>query len=851
MNKLVDDIIAERRKGGERVENDLLNYMLDGVDKVSGESLSDENIRYQINTFLIAGHETTSGMMSFALYFLMNHSDVLAKAYEEVDRVLGRDISVQPTLKQVNQLTYINQILMEALRLWPTAPAFSVYPYEDEVIGGKFKLKKKTFTTVLILMLHRDKTVWGEDAEKFNPDNFTKEAIAARPVNAYKPFGNGQRACIGRQFAMQEAVLAIGMILQRFELIDHENWQLKIKESMSIKPDGLRMKVRMRKDIQRSNLVPGASAETGGAAAGLTDAAKRPSHGTPALVLYGSNLGTTEEYARNLARTADLNGFDVTLAEMDAYAGKLPKSGAVLIACASYNGTPPDNAVKFVDWLERAEPGAAEGVRYAIFGCGHSDWSSTFQATPRIIDDALERLGAERIMVRAEGDARDDIDEQFDGWAGSVWPAIVSSLSLDLDLADAAEAAPLYQVERLGASDINTVAQQSGAKAVPVLENRELQNVEASKRSTRQIEVALPEGMTYRTGDHLSVVPVNSDELVNRVLKRFGFAADAQIRIQASSNDHSQLPVDTPLSVHRLFSQMLELQSVASRRDVATLARHTECPRSAPLLKALAEDEFKSEVQQKRHSILDLLEEFEACELPFGVFLELMPMLAPRYYSISSSPLNDAAKCSVTVGVVDEAAISGNGHFKGVCSNYLADAAVGDLVHVSVRATSDGFHLPDDPNKPIIMIGPGTGIAPFRGFLAERAAFKAKGTDLGPAMLFFGCRHPDQDFIYRDELESYASHGITDLHVAYSRMEKKKTYVQDLLRENRDAVWALIELGAQIYVCGDGSRMEPDVRRALSLIYAEEKDVSAEVADAWLDKMGDEGRYNLDVWVSS
>jgi cytochrome P450/NADPH-cytochrome P450 reductase len=848
MNKLVDDIIAERRKGGERVENDLLNYMLDGVDKVSGESLSDENIRYQINTFLIAGHETTSGMMSFALYFLMNHPDVLAKAYEEVDRVLGRDISVQPTLKQVNQLTYINQILLEALRLWPTAPAFSVYPYEDEVIGGKFKLKKKTFTTVLILMLHRDKSVWGEDAEKFNPDNFTKEAIAARPVNAYKPFGNGQRACIGRQFAMQEAVLAIGMILQRFELVDHENWQLKIKESMSIKPDGLRMKVRMRKDIQRSNLVPGASAETHSTGAGLTDAAKRPSHGTPALVLYGSNLGTTEEYARNLARTADLNGFDVTLAEMDAYAGKLPKSGAVLIACASYNGTPPDNAIKFVNWLERAEPGAAEGVKYAIFGCGHSDWSSTFQATPRIIDDALERLGAERIMDRAEGDARDDIDEQFDGWAGSVWPAIVSSLSLDLDLADAA---PLYQVERLAASDINTVAQQSGAKAVPVLENRELQNVEASRRSTRQIEVALPEGMTYRTGDHLSVVPVNSDELVNRVLKRFGFAADAQIRIQASSSDHSQLPVDTPLSVHRLLSQMLELQSVASRRDVATLARHTECPRSAPVLKALAEDEFRSKVQQKRHSILNLLEEFEACELPFGVFLELMPMLTPRYYSISSSPLNDAAKCSVTVGVVDEAAISGNGHFKGVCSNYLAGAAVGDLVYVSVRATSDGFHLPDDPNKPIIMIGPGTGIAPFRGFLAERAAFKAKGTDLGPAMLFFGCRHPDQDFIYRDELESYASDGIADLHVAYSRMEKKKTYVQDLLRENRDAVWALIEQGAQIYVCGDGSRMEPDVRRALSLIYAEETDVSAEAADAWLDKMGDEGRYNLDVWVSS
>ena len=190
MNKLVDDIIAERRKTGGSGENDLLNYMLEGVDKATGETLSDENIRYQINTFLIAGHETTSGLMSFTMYFLMNHRDVLAKAYAEVDAVLGRDISVQPTLKQVNQLQYVNQIIQEALRLYPTAPAFSIYPYKDEIIGGKYKLKERTFTTVLTLMLHRDKGVWGENAENFDPEHFSKEAVAARPVNAYKPFAN-------------------------------------------------------------------------------------------------------------------------------------------------------------------------------------------------------------------------------------------------------------------------------------------------------------------------------------------------------------------------------------------------------------------------------------------------------------------------------------------------------------------------------------------------------------------------------------------------------------------------------------------------------------------------------------
>lgn len=851
MNKLVDDIIAERRgRSDRRAENDLLNYMLDGVDKETGESLSDENIRYQINTFLIAGHETTSGLMSFTMHFLMNHPDVLAKAYDEVDRVLGRDISVQPTLKQVNQLTYINQIILESLRLWPTAPAFSVYPYKDEIIGGKYKLKERTFTTVLTLMLHRDKTVWGENADAFDPDNFSREAVAQRPVNAYKPFGNGQRACIGRQFAMQEAVLVIGMILQRFELVDHKNWAFKIKESMSIKPDGLTMKVRLRDDVQRSNLVPGSAPETT-AAAGLSDTAKRPSHGTPALVLYGSNLGTTEDYARDLARTAELNGFDVTLSELDAYAGKLPKSGAVLITCASYNGAPPDNAVKFVDWLETSGPGAAEGVHFAIFGCGHRDWAATFQATPRIIDDALERLGGTRIAERAEGDARDDIDEQFDTWAGGVWPAVAAALSLDLDIADAAEAEPLYQIERLSALDTNPVAQQNGAQPGTVLANRELQNTEKSGRSTHCVEVALPVGMTFRTGDHLSVVPVNGDALVGRVLKRFGFSADTQIRIHATSDDHSQLPVDTPLSVHRLLAQMVELQPVASRRDVATLARHTACPRSAPLLQALAGEEYKSKVQQKRLSVLDLLEEFAACELPFGVFLELMPVLSPRYYSISSSNMDDTGTCSITVGVVSEPAISGRGQFDGVCSNYLSGLEPGDSVQVAIRGTSDGFRLPDDPATPVIMVGPGTGIAPFRGFLAERAALKAQGKTLGPALLFFGCRHPEQDYIYREDLEGYAQDGITDLHVAFSRQDKKKTYVQDLIRDNRDAVWDLIGKGARIYVCGDGSRMEPDVRRALSLIYSEEKDVGADAADAWMDQMSTEGRYNLDVWVST
>ncbi|MEL6736440.1 MAG: NADPH--cytochrome reductase, partial [Pseudomonadota bacterium] len=152
--------------------------------------------------------------------------------------------------------------------------------------------------------------------------------------------------------------------------------------------------------------------------------------------------------------------------------------------------------------------------------------------------------------------------------------------------------------------------------------------------------------------------------------------------------------------------------------------------------------------------------------------------------------------------------------------------------------------------KPVIMIGPGTGIAPFRGFLQEREHRAKNGITNGDAMLFFGCRDPKLDYIYQEELEAAAKAGLVELHTAFSRVKKDKAYVQDLLRREEDRVWELIEQGATIFVCGDGSRMEPDVRRTLSLLYSERKDVSSSVADAWINDMEKQGRYALDVWVS-
>lgn len=856
MSKLVDDIVRERRKGGgDQAQKDLLNFMLAGVDKVTGESLSDENIRYQIITFLIAGHETTSGLLSFTLYFLVNNPDVMERAYEEVDRVLGNDLGVMPTFQQVNQLTYVQQILNEALRLYPTAPAIGLYPYKDEVIGGKYKLKKNTFVTLLTLMLHRDPTVWGPEPETFNPENFSREAEAARPVDAFKPWGNGQRACIGRQFAMQEATLVIGMLLQRFQFFDHKKYQLKLKESLSIKPDGFTLKVKQRSGRTRSAATAGAAVADQSVAA--PKIAKRAKHGAKATVLFGSNLGTTEELARDIANSAELNGFDVTMADLDAVVGELPTEGAVIIASASYNGAPPDNAARFVKWLGEAKPGDAAGVRYVVFGCGNRDWASTYQAQPRLIDERLEALGAKRLLPRGEGDAREDLDGQFQDWFKTLWPGVGKGLGLDIDFSEQGVADPLYEMEVVSETATNPAISMSGAKPVTIAANAELQNVKKSGRSTRHIEVTLPKGVTYRPGDHLCVVPRNSLDLVERVERRFGFAPGARIRLKTTGGRHAPFPIEGPVSVRRILTDYLELQAPATRKQVQAMAAATRCPMTKPKLERLGADAkdgvdaYRAEVLSKRRSVLDLLEENPACELTFPAYLEMLPLMGPRYYSISSSPNAMAGECSVTVGVVEGPARSGRGDFKGVCSTYLADKEAGDVVFASIKETKAGFCLPDDPSVPVIMIGPGTGLAPFRAFCQERAIQKHAGAELGPAMLFFGCRHPDEDFLYRKELEAMAKEGIVELHTAFSRHDGRKTYVQDMLLKQRKKVWKLVEAGAHIYVCGDGSRMEPDVKRALARIYAEEKDADAADADAWMERMGAENRYVLDVWAGS
>ena len=376
---------------------------------------------------------------------------MLARAYDEVDRVLGTDLSVLPTNAQVHQVPYVAQILNETLRLWPTAPAFSRCPYADTVIGGRYLLEKGTTAMVLVGMLHRDKQVWGEEAEEFDPDHFSPENQAKTPPNAFKPFGTGQRACIGRQFALQEATLVLSMLLQRFEFIDYTNYQLETKQTLTIKPTNFRIKVKLR--ARRTATAPLTPARPAAAPQPAAQPAPAPAprvdaHRTALLVLYGSNLGTAEGLAHTLAQNATNRGFVVTVGALNDHVGSLPKEGGVVIITASYNGQPPDNAMKFCQWLQDPllPADALAGVEYCVFGCGNRDWAATYQAIPKLIDAQLERHGAKRMYRRGEGDARSDFDGDYRAWYGPLWESVAKEFHLPSSVAQAQTTVPRSEI---------------------------------------------------------------------------------------------------------------------------------------------------------------------------------------------------------------------------------------------------------------------------------------------------------------------------------------------------------------------------------------------------------------------
>lgn len=246
VDTLLDDIIASRRASGEDDDHDLLGIMLNTPHPETGERLDDLNIRHQILTFLVAGHETTSGTLSFALHYLARHPEMLAAAHAEVDRVLGPDRDVEPAFELVAKLRYLRRVLDESLRLWPTAPAFTRSPRETTTLSTGHVMRPEDWAIVVLPMVHRDRAVWGDDADEFDPDRFLPERSRGRPAKTYKPFGTGVRSCIGRQFALHEAILVLARLLHRYDIAGDPSYELRIAERLTLMPQGFELTLTPR-----------------------------------------------------------------------------------------------------------------------------------------------------------------------------------------------------------------------------------------------------------------------------------------------------------------------------------------------------------------------------------------------------------------------------------------------------------------------------------------------------------------------------------------------------------------------------------------------------------------------------
>jgi cytochrome P450/NADPH-cytochrome P450 reductase len=844
MHEVTDAVIARRRATApDQAPRDLLGLMLAGKDPVTGEGLDDANIRYQLVTFLIAGHETTSGLLSFVTHLLLRHPEVLARARQEVDQVLGDQT---PRFEDLRSLRTIDQILRETLRLYPTAPAFAVHARQDTLLGGRYPMKKGEVALALLPALHRDPAVW-KDPERFDPDRFSEEARAQLPPKAWLPFGNGARACLGRAFAMQEATLVLAMMLQRFELGEPAPYQLKIKETLTLKPEGLLLRVRRRQPPARAAVPPAAAVVE---VAPPASPSVRPGHGTPLLVLFGSNSGASEGFARRIAGDGAARGYAAEVASLDDRTGQLPTTGATVIVTASYNGEPPDNARRFCAWLAERPAGSLPAVKYAVFGCGNRDWGATYQRVPTSIDQQLAAAGAQALFPRGEADARGDFFGDFDQWYAPFW----DSLAAALGVADGpVDRGPLYDVEVVPTTTADLV-QQNRLRLGTVIVNRELVDVSHPVgRSKRHLEIALPEGMTYVAGDYLAVLPENHPRLVERVARRFGLRADSAVVLHSSRGAMAaSLPTDRPLSVQELLGCHVELSGPATRKDVERLAAKNVCPPHQQHLLALAQDpdRYRREVLEKRASVIDLLEAYPSCQLSFAELLEMLPAMRVRQYSIASSPRRDPRRCSLTVAVVDSAAWSGIGQFRGTCSSYLAGLKPGDSIAVAVRAPRLPFHPPAANDAPIIMVCAGTGLAPFRGFLEERALRRAAGEPAGPALLFFGCNHAEVDFLYREELARWQADGLVTVLPAFFHQPDGEIYfVQHRLARERTRVRELMDRGATVFVCGDGRHMAPAVRATFARLHRDQTGCSEQDAQAWIAGLEQNGRYVADVFA--
>ncbi|GLA42923.1 hypothetical protein AnigIFM63309_011658 [Aspergillus niger] len=807
MRTIARDIIHDRRKK-ENPADDLLNTLLNGRDPVTGEGMSDESIIDNVITFLVAGHETTSGLLSFTFYYLVQHPDILKKAQKEVDETVGQ---AQISVQHLAELPYIDAILKESLRMMPTAPGFTVTPKKAETLGGKWLLNAGQPINVLLPACLRDRSIFGPNADEFSPERMLAENFSKLPPNSWKPFGNGERSCIGRAFAWQEAQLVVAMILQNFDLVpDDPSYTLRIKETLTIKPDGFRVRATLRHRQTATGLFQHTLSARNDTSLASSSAHlikksedQAPAGGRPICFFYGSNSGTCKALAHRLASDLMPYGFtDQKLAVLDTAVDNLPRDQPVIILTTTYDGQPTDDAKKFVAWLESGKVPALQGISYAVFGCGHHDWTQTFYRIPTLIDELMHKAGATRLAPRGTANAAvSDLFSDLEAWEEtSLLPALretfLLSSSSDLDSLN------LHQLQ-ISLSKPRRIDLHKDLMEARVTTVRILTNPDTPEK--RHIEFRFQGDTTLRPGDHVNVLPVNPPSTVLRVLAQFNLAPDYSITI--NSFNTLGLPQATPVSASELFSAYVELSQPATRNNLRILAATAQSDADKQELIHL-QDSYDSLVRDKRVSVLDLLEQFPSVSLPIAAFISMLPALRVRTYSLSLAPSFKPSHGSLTFSVVNEPARNGNRRYLGVGSNYLASLTPGSILYLSPRPAKEPFHLPVDQSRiPIIMICAGSGLAPFLSFIQDRMIWQQQEKPLARALLFFGCRGRFLDDLYHEELSEFEAAGVVDVRRAYSKvldydMARGCKYVQHRLVAEANAIRHLWAQDATIYVCG-------------------------------------------------
>lgn len=769
--------------------------------------------------------------MSFAFLQLLKNPKTYYAAQAEVDSVLGH-AEIEP--KHINDLQYINALLRETLRLTPTAPGFTraVRPENTEeivYIGSKDPQSTKKYAiprgqpvTCLLNKIQKDPKVWGDDADEFKPERMLDGKFEKLPKNAWKPFGTGMRACIGRAFAWQEAVLAVALILQNFDLrLDDPNYEMQIVQTLTIKPKEFYMRASLREGITPTMLIQrlGGALANGNGVNGSNDIAQGITVAADVnhqlSILYGSNTGTCQALAQKLAAQCAQKGFKAEVKTLDQVMDQVPKKTPTVVITASYEGLPTDDAARFVAWLEslneEIDGKKCEGVKYAIFGCGHSDWSSTYQQIPKRIDDLLPKSGAERIAERGLSDAsKSDTFGDFEAWtSGHLWPALDTRLKSSGESANERPTIPTLEVELMPQE--RAAHLQQNVQWANVTENVVL--TAPGEPEKRHIGIELPSDLTYTAGDYLAVLPLNPREYVRRVMAHFNLPWDGQISIKPGSA--TSLPTGKAVGILDLLEGYVEISQPATKQDLKILASIcSDEATTTTLTSYLKPETFASEIVDKRITILDLLIQHKtAIPLAFGTYLSLLPPMRTRHYSISSSPLAKPHSVTLTYGVLDAPAWYQPGkneeqlqRFLGVAGSYMRSLSTGDRVLVSVRSTNKYFHLPvNQETTPIVMFANGTGLAPFRGFVQERATLiQEGGKKLAPAILLAGCRRTGKDQLYASEFEQWARLGAVDMRWVFSRDAGagECKYVQDRMFQDKEDISRMWQDDARFYICG-------------------------------------------------